>query len=205
LAELDPLIRERPTPERWALRGSAAKRLAILALQQGPRGQRQEAIEHLAAMTAAYQEARRLADEGGQRRNFYAPIQWAGGLALSALIEGRSVAAPEFAFAIDMATRAAEVADRESPDFFSLLAPAELRLVRALAADSLAADADAICAEFALVHERDSGPKHWASVHDNLTLMALALRAGARPGRAAAVLERLIAQVGPWTDAEPDV
>jgi CHAT domain-containing protein len=181
LGTLDQLIAERPTVERLSLRGSAHKRLAMVALRaaRGSRAaaaaRRREALRHLAVARDAYRAARDLAVTAGNRGILYPPLQWACMLLLEQLVAGRRPGEGDFGRAMAEARVAIGEADRVRPDFWSAVAPAEWRLYEAVAAGKLDEAFLDIGAELELVHERDASPRRWASVSDTLEIVALAM------------------------------
>jgi hypothetical protein len=161
--------------ERLSLRGSAFKRLALLAARRGEAG-RAALTRHVAEMTDSYTGAVDLAREEGGQAHFYPRMQAACGLLLGHLLAGRDPQEPVLAGALLDACQALLAADASQPDFWSTVGQGEWELYRSLALRHLHAPYSDIAAMLASAHEREPGVRVWGSVRDTVEVVARVAR-----------------------------
>lgn len=178
-----------PTAERFALAGSALKRLARIEQQQGRRRAADAALERAAA---AYRQAEALARAAGDPEAFHPALN---GMAIEYVRHGARRGWPGLA-----PGRVAFVRDalgqrmQHNPDFWCAVGRVEIEFLDALAGRRLAAAAAALEAALDDVHARVPAPAAWASVAEQMAFLLGRLQAGPRsPERDAA--ERLLARV----------
>jgi CHAT domain len=171
MKDLDALIALHPTVERLSLRGSAFKRLALLAARQGEAG-RSALVRRIGELTQSYAKAVTLAREDPGAPHFYPRMQHACGLLLGHLLAGRNAQEPALADALLDACQALLQADAAQPDFWSTVGQGEWEIYRSLALHHLHAPYSDIAAILASAHEREPGVRLWGSVRDTLELVA---------------------------------
>lgn len=166
LARLDQLLGIHETAERYALRASAFKRLAMLERAAGRRRPEEAALARMAADYAAAEHHAHAAEDADAALHA-ALNRLAAEVAQHAGDARRGPEAATFA-ALEQAL-AAEV--RAAPDFWNVAATSELRLLRALAVGDLAGTRESLAREFTDLHQRVPAPLKWASVADQLAFV----------------------------------
>lgn len=206
LEEIDALLVIGATLERHSLRGSAYKRLAMIARELP--GGRTEEHAHLVKMIESYEAAAATAAESGGAVHYPLQNVLAGRVALRRL-EARAtgrrsrkaatdgVSAGAFAAEIATVKRALELDVKRAPSFWNIVGEVELSLLEALLDGTFERQAAGIGAAFARHHERCSAPSNWQSVADQLRfLFRKRIADGELPGAAGA----LLAQIERYTD-----
>lgn len=194
LRDLDMLIALRPTSERLSLRGSAHKRLALVA-SRGTRPDRAAVAHHLQAMQSAYAAATAQARADGERRNFYPRAQSACAILLVQLMAHAPPAGDALRAALLEARAALAEADASEPDFWSAVGAPELEIYRHVATGRLDQPEVDIAGALARVHERDTSLAKWASVRDTIDIVVRVLRLADAERAQVAAAQRLLAQV----------
>jgi CHAT domain-containing protein len=195
MKDLQWLIDLQPTVERLSLRGSAHKRLALLAARRGEAG-RKALAKHIGDMVDSYTDAVALAPAEPGQPHSYPRLQRACGLLLGHLLAGRETREPVLGAALREAHAALVDADTLQPDFWSTVGQPEWELYRSLALRHLHAPYSDIAALLAATHERQHDVRSWASVRDTLELVERVARlAPGLPGHQADAAARLHDQV----------
>jgi hypothetical protein len=176
LERLETLVTMEATMERESLRGSAEKRLAMIARRLN---EPEAELGHIDLMAEHYRKARERGEAQGLSDEHYpagnsaaAEVTMHGGEAGFA-----ERIAPELARARELLAARAQ----EEPDFWSVVGLTELRWMEAVAAGALAPALAGLAAEFEMHHARSTAPGNWASVHEQaeFVLGPYAMRAGA--------------------------
>ncbi|MBV9880178.1 MAG: CHAT domain-containing protein [Gemmatirosa sp.] len=156
IARLEPLLTLHPTTERQALRGSAEKRLALVARMLDDFDAEDV---HLKEMASRYQTAR-----GQTPNSTYALLNCVA--AEIVLHRGEADFPPTVLR--DLATARALLTAKANadPDFWSIVGMTEVRLLEAIVTGQFARDRAAIEADFANHHARCRMETDWASVYD---------------------------------------
>ncbi|HEY6135552.1 MAG TPA: CHAT domain-containing protein [Rubrivivax sp.] len=195
MKELQWLIELQPTVERLSLRGSAHKRLALLAARRGE-ARRAALAGHIGDMSAGYLQAVELAPAEPGSSHSYPRMQRACGLLLGHLLAGRDPREPALEAALLDAHATLADADLQQPDFWSAVGQPEWELYRSLALHHLHAPYSDIAARFAAIHEREPDVRRWASVRDTIELVERVARlAPGLPVSQADAAAGLLAQV----------
>ena len=175
IARLGELVAIQPTVEREALLGSAYKRLVMIERRADERAAptrgrarrapavSSERLDALRKMALHYGNAERLAREANADNLFYPAKNGISAELRLAFIERRpaEIAVERMRAVQESLVRAA----RERPDFWSVVGQSELRLLEAVAAQRLAADAPALLAAFRDLKARVPARAMWDSVH----------------------------------------
>jgi hypothetical protein len=190
IAMLEKLGELHPTMERESLRGSAYKRLALIAAAAGQAAEERRAME---ATKRYYARAVAIGRESQARNVFYPGLNYlAAELALNAGRRGWK----GIDKAIVEATKQSLDAKSESdPDFWSVVGQTELQLYTVLAEGrKLATARESLERTYADLHQRVAAPWLWGSAYDTagFVLRRYAARAPGAEGKAVgALLEKL--------------
>jgi CHAT domain len=195
IATLDRLSNLQPTMERESLRGSAHKRLALVAAVAGQAAEERRAIE---AAKRHYAQAVAIGREAGAASVFYPGLNYlAAELALNAGRRGRR--RPDQTI-VEATRTSLENRVSADPDFWSIVGQAELQLYMVLGdGRKLASARESLERTYAELHDRVPAPWLWASAYDTaaFVLRRYAARAPAPEARAAtALLEKLAGFAG---------
>jgi len=153
------------TVERANMLGSAMKRLSELEKADGRGVASKRALQEMARH---YRRAFELGHERKVDNLFYPAINLvAAEIALGART-GKKYAPERWSSLFDDARRSVQTKNRQSPDFWTLVAEPELRLYEALLRGSIVKQAPAIITGFRDVHRRSQGVAQWSSVIDTL-------------------------------------
>ncbi|MEO8296694.1 MAG: CHAT domain-containing protein [Burkholderiales bacterium] len=194
LGRVDLLLALQPTLERHALRGSAHKRLALIARAVGDAAAEAQA---LTAMAADYAAAEQVAAQTGQPALQHYP-------ALNRLAAEAALQAGQPGWGGPDATALAAVRTsltdqaRHDPDFWSVIGLTDLRLLEALARRELATVAKGLLSEYADLQARVPAPSYWASVHDQLTLLLSGYAQRVKAPTEAQAAQLLLERVASW-------
>jgi len=190
IAMLDKLGELQPTMERESLRGSAFKRMALIAAAAGRAAEERAAI---AAMMRHYQRAAVIGRETQSPNLFYPGLNYlAAELALNLGRRGwkgidRSIA--------EATSRSLDAKTGSDPDFWSVVGQVELQLYSTLAEGrKLTAARETLERGYDDLHKRVAAASMWASAYDTaaFVLRRYAARATKVEKKAAgALLERL--------------
>jgi len=190
IAMLDKLGELQPTMERESLRGSAFKRMALIAAAAGRAAEERAAI---AAMMRHYQRAAVIGRETQSPNLFYPGLNYlAAELALNLGRRGwkgidRSIA--------EATSRSLDAKTGSDPDFWSVVGQVELQLYSSLAEGrKLTAARETLERGYDDLHKRVAAASMWASAYDTaaFVLRRYAARATKVEKKAAgALLERL--------------
>ena len=188
IALLEKLGELHPTMERESLRGSAYKRLALIAAAAGQAAEERRAME---ATKRHYARAVAIGRESQAPNVFYPGLNYlAAELALNAGRRGWK----GIDKAIVEATRQSLDAKSESdPDFWSVVGQTELQLYTVLAEGrKLAAARESLDRTYTDLHKRVAASWLWGSAYDTagFVLRRYAARAPAAEGKAVAGLLR---------------
>jgi hypothetical protein len=182
------------TIERESLLGSAYKRLAMVERMAGRPKAEQEA---LAEMHRHYRRAEDLARARRSPDLFYPAMNR---IAAEIVLDTSSRRSRDRdPYGIAAVRESLERRIRDDPDFWSVVAGAELRVYEALERRDLAARRPALLAEYADLHARVSAPWMWASVYDQAVFVLERYAATARTDERAAadaLLARLATYAG---------
>jgi hypothetical protein len=155
LEHLEMLCKLQPSQERHSLRGSAYKRLALIARNVGDGAAEDSAVEKV---RECYAGAETLAVSEENSQMFYAALNRIG----AEIILGQFRADTAVAAQQNLAVQA-----NESPDFWCIAGQIELKLYLALVGGALrSATIAALCEEYLDLHSRVSEPRKWRSVYD---------------------------------------
>jgi tetratricopeptide (TPR) repeat protein len=161
IAQLESLAALRPTIERGALLGSAYKRLTMIEEEAQRAAAATAALaQAIGHYTAAANEARR---EGASKFFFYPAKNAISCEMRAALLARRAPVIPPARFQ-EVRESLRETAAAE-PDFWSSVGQIELRVLEAVCAGALAADAAAVAEKLRDLKARVPAPSMWDSVH----------------------------------------
>jgi CHAT domain-containing protein len=173
---LEQLTEFQETSERQNLRGSAMKRLAMLEAGEGRAAVARRAVK---AMARYYGQGLKIGRERGASGLFYpatnlmaAEIFLNAGSARSKALSAKLVAE---------ARASLEKKNASRPDFWSLIAEAEIQLYEAIARGNLPARRSAIERAFKDVFKRSQGSMQWRSVLDTTRFVLEPYLARAKP------------------------
>ncbi|MEP7281738.1 MAG: CHAT domain-containing protein, partial [Rubrivivax sp.] len=190
LARLDMLASLEPTAERHSLRGSAWKRLAMLARDDGDAA---GAAAALTQLVACYRQAADAALAAGDVDETFPTMNL-----LTASVAAAGPTARAWRLDPTLLARVREqlqARQATTPDFWSMVGTIELELLEAAAGRRLAASAPALIDAFADLKRRVQAPRMWGSVAENADFVLTPWWASGRrtaEGRAAhEVLEAL--------------
>jgi hypothetical protein len=186
IAMLEKLGELQPTMERESLKGSAQKRLALIAAAAGQPAEERRAIE---AMKHHYARAAAIGRDAQSATVFYPGLNYlAADLALNVGRRGWKGVDGSIAEATGRSLDAKTASD---PDFWSVVGQVELQLYTALAGGrKLSAARETLERGYADLYKRVAAPWLWASAYDtaNFVLRRYAARASAPEKKAAAAL-----------------
>ena len=190
IAMLEKLGELHATLERESLRGSAYKRLALIAAVAGQPAEERRAME---AARRHYARAAAIGRESQASNVFYPGLNYlAAELALNA---GRRGWKGVDNAIVEATKKSLENKADADPDFWSVVGQAELQLYTALAdGRKLAAARESLERKYSDLHERVAASWLWASVYDTAGFVLRRYAARATPAEAkaaAALLERL--------------
>jgi CHAT domain len=194
LADLDAMIAEQPTSERLSLRGSAHKRLALIACR-ARRPSAGAVMARLQAMLRAYTEAAELARVSGEKEVFHPRTQTACAILLVQLMAGAPLCSQALRAALVDARDALVAADAGAPDFWSAVGAAELEVYRHVAIERLDRPDTDIAGMLARVAERDTSVRKWASVRDTFDTLVRVMRLAGADKQQIAAARKLLVQV----------
>ncbi|HRO59498.1 MAG TPA: CHAT domain-containing protein, partial [Burkholderiaceae bacterium] len=160
VAQLERLIALGATVERYALLGSAWKRLAMISA--GEAGGRTGEVEALQKMLEAYARAEELARTSSAANLYYPALNRLAAELRLAFLQGGLPALDDSRLV--QARESLALQARQAPDFWSVAAQAELPLLEALVAGRLADALPAIEAAWADLNARVPAPRFWDSV-----------------------------------------
>ena len=190
IAMLEKLGELHATLERESLRGSAYKRLALIAAAAGQPAEERRAME---AARRHYARATAIGRESQASNVFYPGLNYlAAELALNA---GRRGWKGVDNAIVEATKKSLEDKADADPDFWSVVGQAELQLYTALAdGRKLAAARESLERMYSDLHERVAASWLWASAYDTAGFVLRRYAARATPAEAkaaAALLERL--------------
>jgi hypothetical protein len=195
IAMLEKLGELHLTIERESLRGSAYKRLALIAAAAGQSAEQRKAME---AAKRYYARAFTIAQDSQAPNAFYPGLNYlAAELALNA---GRRGWKGVDSAIVEANRRSLDAKSEADPDFWSIVGQVELQLYTALAEGrKLATARESLERAYADLHKRVAASWLWASAYDTagFVLRRYAARAPAAEGKAAAaLLEKLAGFAG---------
>jgi hypothetical protein len=189
LARRDALAALQPTTERHSLRGSAWKRLVMLARDDGDPAAADAALQR---MEACYRDAAIAAEAAGDVDETFPTMNL-----LSASVAAAGPAARAWHLDPGLLSRVREqlhLRQATTPDFWSMVGTIEVELLAAMAERRLATAAPDLIDAFTDLKRRVQAPRMWGSVAENADFLLtpwLALRRRADAQAAAAVLQAL--------------
>ena len=161
LEDFERLTQQYASIERHSLAGSAWKRLAMI---ENDLGRERDAQHAIAKMREHYARGFTAARESGAAELFYPGLNLiVAGLAARA---GRAGSQALDAALVAEVRQSLEAKVRDDPDFWCVVGRAELPLLEALAAGTLAAARPDVAREFDDLQRRVSAPTEWRSVYD---------------------------------------
>jgi CHAT domain-containing protein len=184
IARIEQLTEFEETMERSDILGAAMKRLSELEKLDGRAAAARRAVE---GMARYYRRGLDLAHERNADNLFYPAIN----VVAAELVLGdpsrkkRQTQLPASLF--DDARRSIKAKNKQSPDFWTLVAEPQLRLYEGLLKATIIKEAPAVVRELRDVHRRSQGTAQWSSVEDTLrfVLDPYLKRAGKKAGHAA--------------------
>lgn len=164
---IEKLLALHKTQERYNLRGSAYKRLAMIARVSADKSAARTALR---LMEKAYAEAESLGRARGDSANLFYPRlnRIAAQVAIKAGVKPMKWSDPEL---VRETRKLLEVNAKLNPDFWSIVGQIELTMMEAMAAGNLASAAKGIQASYTDLHERVKAPTYWSSVSDQISFL----------------------------------
>src|SRR5690606_3680793 len=188
--------------ERYSLLGSAWKRIAMIAAREGEPGEESvRETDALRQMLEAYGRAEELARTTSAANLYYPALNRIAAELRLAFLKGRLPSLDDARLA--QARESLESQARHAPDFWSVAAQAELRLLEALAAGRLADAVPDIEAAWEDLNGRVPAPHCWDSVEAQARFV-LSHYPRVKAGREAAekkAAQRLLGMLGRYASA----
>ncbi|NLD67547.1 MAG: CHAT domain-containing protein [Limnobacter sp.] len=202
IERLERLIDLGATVERYSLLGSAWKRIAMIAAREGEPGEESvRETDALRQMLEAYGRAEELARTTSAANLYYPALNRIAAELRLAFLKGRLPSLDDARLA--QARESLESQARHAPDFWSVAAQAELRLLEALAAGRLADAVPDIEAAWEDLNGRVPAPHCWDSVEAQARFV-LSHYPRVKAGREAAekkAAQRLLGMLGRYASA----